>query len=82
MIHDKDEAMRVAERLLAESSRTEYRWEGVLCSECFDRMGCTRIMGIRTLSMCGVCGRPCLGYRTEGPAERRDANPDPAEPAR
>jgi hypothetical protein len=37
----------------------------VLCTSCFDRLGCERIIAMIPLSECGSCGRQCLGYQTE-----------------
>lgn len=42
--------------------------EALLCSECFDALGCSRIISMVPMSLCGCCGRRCLGYATEIPA--------------
>jgi len=36
----------------------------ILCSECFDRRGCTRTLAIIPQQTCEGCGRLCLGYET------------------
>jgi hypothetical protein len=36
----------------------------VLCTTCFDALGCTRILAILPQRICDRCGKPCLGYQT------------------
>jgi hypothetical protein len=50
--------------------------ETLLCSSCFDDLGCTRIIAVLPQRICGKCARRCLGYVTElptaGPQARQE----------
>jgi hypothetical protein len=41
--------------------------EVLLCTVCFDRYRCSRILDFVPRATCSACGRLCLGYLTEIP---------------
>lgn len=43
----------------------------ILCSACFDRLGCQDVRAIMPLQICDACGQPCLGYLGTPVAQHR-----------
>jgi hypothetical protein len=50
--------------------------EVLLCTACFDRHRCSRILDFVPRATCSQCGRLCLGYLTKMPPSAGAAHSD------